>query len=70
MDKAVFLFTLIAGAFVLGMEVGEDNAATHLANTCTEQPGESLISTIQDKRGVTCIYNKSYAKQAKQRGAT
>lgn len=70
MDKTVFWVTVIGFAFIVGIEVGEDNAATHLANTCTQQPGESLVSTIQDKRGVTCIYNKSYARQAIKRSAT
>ena len=56
MDKAVFWVTLLGGVFILGMEVGEDNAATHLANTCTKQPGETLVSTFQTKQGVICQY--------------
>lgn len=68
-DGIVFAVVVIGSAFGFGLSVGEQSARDKITVTCAEQPGESLLSSYQDRDGVTCSYGRSYGIAIKKRKA-
>jgi hypothetical protein len=54
-DAIVFIFCYIAGAFVLGLEIGKQ----HQPMTCPVVPGAEVVSTIAPD---TCVYASNYGR--------
>lgn len=73
-DYAVFGICVLAIPFVVGMGVGEDKARATMATTCKPQAGEGkLLSSYQDKSGVTCLFEQArpgYGRAVRIRKAT
>ena len=55
-DRAVFFGTCVCAAVTLGIGIGEENARRQLATICEQQPGTTLVSTVQDRNGIQCNY--------------
>lgn len=55
-DYVVFGICVLSLPFVVGMDIGQDQARQQLATKCEPQPGATLASTYQDKSGVLCLY--------------
>jgi len=70
-DVMVFMVCVVGFGFVLGMEYGIDEAKNKLATQCLQQPGEQLLSTIQERTSVHCIYSRDgYGLAKAKRRAT
>ena len=73
-DYIIFGTCVLSLPFVIGMDIGQDQARQQIATVCESQPGATLASSYQDKTGVLCLYVDSprpeYGRVIRKKKAT